>query len=237
MSDLDQLLSQIPLAQIAAQLGADPSEVEQAAQTALPALLGGLQANAQDPAAAASLAEALGQHDGSLLGADADAIDPADGQAIVGHIFGANQDAVMSQLGGVSPGGQSLIGKLLPYLAPLVMAYLSKRLQGAGGAGGGGLGDVLGGGAGGGGLGDVLGGVLGGGQPGGGPLGQGAPAPGQGGGLGDILGQILGGAGGGLGGSGGGVDVPQQQAPQTGGLDAGSIITNVLGGLLGGGRR
>jgi len=53
--------------QLARQLGVDKKVAEQAARQALPALLGGMQANAQDPGGAASLAKAVDEHDSSLL--------------------------------------------------------------------------------------------------------------------------------------------------------------------------
>ena len=58
-----------------------------------PALLGGLDANAADPAGAASLAEALGQHDPALVegGVDLAQVDPAEGEKIAQHIFGDNR--------------------------------------------------------------------------------------------------------------------------------------------------
>jgi hypothetical protein len=184
MSAVEDILSQIPLAQLAGQLGVNEQEAEQATRTALPALLGGIQANTEDPGGAASFAQAVQQHDGSLVegGVDLNQVDPDDGQRIVGHVFGAQQDQVVQQLGGVGgSGGSALIQKLLPILAPIVMAYLAKQLTGATsnvGAGGG-LGGVLG---------DLLGGVLGGGGS--------APAPQQqqsGPDLGSILGGLLGG--------------------------------------------
>lgn len=157
MSAVDEILSQVDLNQLAQQVGADPAEVEQAARTALPALLGGLDANAADPAGAASLAEALGQHDGSLIdgGVDLAQVDPAEGEKIAHHIFGDNQDQVLNQLGGAGGGaGRSIISKLIPILAPIVLSWLAKKvLGGAGGgattspsssAGGGGIGDILG---------------------------------------------------------------------------------------------
>ena len=49
MSEIDQLLQQLPTDAIAARLGEDPASVESAARAALPALFGGLQANAADP--------------------------------------------------------------------------------------------------------------------------------------------------------------------------------------------
>ena len=105
--------------------------------------------------------------------------------------------SVASALAGTGAGGGDLIKKLLPILAPIVLAYIGKQFTqgqcrtgrpaaaGPGRAGGGGLGDVLGsilGGAravaaGNNPLGSILGSVLG---------GQ------QGGAIGDILGGLLG---------------------------------------------
>ena len=177
MTDINDLLSQIPMDQLARQLGVDEKTAEQATRQALPALIGGMQANAQDPAGAASLSRAVGDHDASLLegGIDLGQIDTGDGDKIVSNVFGGNRDQVVKRLAGGGDGDSGLIGKLLPMLAPLVMAYLAKQFQGGGGAqaspadgaDGGGLGDLLGGllgGAGGGqagGLGDLLGGLLG----------------------------------------------------------------------------
>jgi hypothetical protein len=183
MTDLNDLLSQIPMDQLARQLGVDEGTAEQAARQALPALLGGMQANAQDPAGATSLSRAVGELDSSLIdgGVDLDQVDTVDGDKIVSNVFGDNRDQVVSRLSETGSGGSGagdIIGKLLPMLAPLVMAFLAKQAQGGrtgqasttGGAGG--LGDLLGGllgGSGGGqagagGLGDLLGGLLGGGK-------------------------------------------------------------------------
>ena len=194
MSAVDEILSQVDLEQLAQQVGADPAEVEQAARTALPALLGGLDANAADPAGAASLAEALGQHDPALVegGVDLSQVDQSDGDRIAQHIFGDNRSQVVSQLGGVGgSAGKGIIAKLIPILAPIVLSWLAKK--------------VLGGAA------DAAGGAAG--TP---------SSSATGGGLGDILGQVLGGA---------------TKGTQSGGVDTGSIITDVLGGLLGSGRR
>lgn len=197
MSAVDDILGAVNLDQLAQQVDGDPAEVQQAARNALPALLGGLQANAADPAGAASLSEALAQHDNDLLdgGVDLAQVDVADGQKIASHIFGSNEDAVVQKLGGLGGGG-GLIGKLLPILAPLALSWLAKNVGGARQAEaatqasdqqGGGLGDMLGGllgGGNGGGLGGMLGGLLGG--------GQGSSQQG-GGGIMDVLGGLLGG--------------------------------------------
>jgi hypothetical protein len=181
MSAVDDIMANVPMDQLAAQLGVDEATAEQAARQAIPALLGGMQANAEDPAGARSLAGALGDHPGDLIegGVDLDQVDADDGQKIVGNIFGPNQDQVAQTLGG-NLGGQAggLIKQLLPILAPIVLAYLSKRLMGQqqGGATSGSsnplteiLGSMLGGGAAGSGSGqaaggsilDMLGGLLG----------------------------------------------------------------------------
>jgi hypothetical protein len=180
MSAVDEIVANLPLDQLAAQFGTDPASVEQAAFAALPALLGGLEANASDPAGEASLAEALGQHNNDLASGliDLSAIDVEDGAKIASHIFGDNQDQVVAQLGGVG-GSSSLVSKLLPILAPIVLSYLAKQIGAKGGAADGGvlgsiLSQVLGGAAQGTSsrsststgsiLGDLLGGLLGGGR-------------------------------------------------------------------------
>lgn len=186
MSAVDDILSRIPLADLATRLGVDEATAAQATRQALPALLGGIQANTADPGGAESFASAIGQHDNDLAegGVNLDDVDERDGDRIVGHVFGEQRGQVVQQLG--TTGGPStnddLIGRLLPILAPIVMAYLAKRL-GGGSADGqqGGMGDLLG---------SVLGGLAGQGGPQ-----QGGPQQGGGlgGGLGDLLGGLLGG--------------------------------------------
>ncbi|MET3952337.1 DUF937 domain-containing protein [Arthrobacter sp. UYEF36] len=195
MTELHDILRQIPVDQIAGLLGTDRQTAQAAVEAAVPTLLAGMQNNAQASDGAASLESALGQHQDGLLegGVDVSQVDTADGEKIVSHVFGGQQDQVASQLAGTSQlggVGGDLMKKLLPILAPIVMSYLANKVlggrgqsSGAGGAGGSGgaggidlggiLGGILGGaggaaagGAGGmGGLGDLLGGLLGGGQP------------------------------------------------------------------------
>ena len=199
MASIDQLMQQLPIADIAAKLGVDEATASQAVNQALPALLSGLKANAEDPAGEASIARAVQQHDPTLLdgGVNLNDVDENDGDKIVGHVFGAKKPDVVAALGKTQgPGGSDLIKKLLPILAPIVLSYLSKQFGGGSGSGGarqsdsgfgGALGDLLGGGGGGGGgggaIGDLLGGLLGGGGAG----------KGKGGDIGDLLGGLLGG--------------------------------------------
>ena len=192
MSTIDDIVAQLPMADLAGQVGSDRHTTESAVRQVLPALLGGLQANAQDPAGAASLAGALGQHSPDLVegGVDLGQVDRSEGSKIVSNIFGGQSEQVAQTLGGSLGGQTGLVEKLLPLLAPVVLSYLTKRLGGQdqAAAGGGGLADVLGGllggqpqGGGASGLGGLLGGLLGGGQAG------------SSGGLGDVLGGLLGG--------------------------------------------
>ncbi len=181
MSTLDDIMAQIPMASLAQQLGVDEQTAQSAVRQALPALVGGLEANAADPAGAASLAGALDQHSPALIdgGVNLDDVDTNDGEKIVSHVFGGNSEQVAQTLGGNLGGGAGgdLVKRLLPILAPIVLSYLTKRLQGGGQgqpAAGGGLQDILGSilggmsgsgsGSSGGSIMDVLGGLLGGGR-------------------------------------------------------------------------
>ena len=199
MAGLDDLFAQIPVQDIASKLGADQGEVNNAIKTLVPALVGSIQQNVQaEDIDSSELESAVAQKGASDLlvgGVTVDQIDEDDGDKIVANIFGGNNsDTVASALAGTGAGGGDLIKRLLPILAPIVLAYIGKQFaqRGAAPAGAGtqaqaapsgGLGDLLGGllggaGAGGGGLGNILGSVLGG---------------KQGGAIGDILGGMLGG--------------------------------------------
>jgi hypothetical protein len=206
MTELQDIIGQIPMDQIAGMLGTDEPTARAAVEAAVPTLLAGMHNNAQAPDGAASLESALGQHQDGLIdgGVDVGQVDTADGEKIVNHVFGGQQDQVASQLAGtgqLGAAGSDLVRKLLPILAPIVMSYLAKKFLGGNQAGAGSqteAGAQADSGQGGGmDLGGVLGGILGGmvgGQ--GGAAGQGGPGgqDGQGGlgGLGDILGGLLG---------------------------------------------
>lgn len=188
MSDVDDLLGQLPFDQIADQLGVTPEQARAASAQALPALLGGLAANADDEAGAASIGEALGQHAPLRGTADLGQVDTADGAKIVGHVFGDNADAVVDRLAGTQQAAglsPDLTRKLLSILAPIVLSYLAGKLAGKlGGSAGGILQEILKG---------TLGGSSGGSSTGGSSTGGGSSGGGKGGGAGDILGDLLGG--------------------------------------------
>lgn len=199
MAQYDGLLEAIPVADIARQLGIDEDVAAQAVQQAIPAILGGMNANVQD-GGAASLEKALAAHSGGVPTSLA-AVDTADGEKIVKNVFGTNTTKVQEAVAVAAPSSnvtQDLIAKLLPILAPIVISWLASQFlnkksepaaaEAAPASSGGGIGDLLGGLLGGGGgsssgggVGDLLGGLLGGG------------GSSSGGGSGDLLGGILGG--------------------------------------------
>ena len=182
MADINELRSSLPIDQLAAQLGEDPDAVRRAVDVALPALFGGLQANADDPAGESSLMEALSQHDDDVATPPVNVadVDQDDGQKIARHIFGDQEEQVIQKLGAPA-GGSGLVAKLLPLLAPIVLSYLAKQMNAKGGAS-----------AGTGTLGSILSSILAGATQGS----SGSPRannPGLGGVLGDLLGGLLGG--------------------------------------------
>ncbi|MUM16158.1 DUF937 domain-containing protein [Mycobacterium sp. CBMA271] len=174
MATLDELLSEIPTDQIAAQLGVDNETADKAIKSVVPLLVGGLQANADDPDKAADVQ------------ANVNGADQVSGDAVVASLFGDNTaDDVAVKLSGAGAGNSDLIKQLLPILAPIVLAFVAKKLTGGGAqaapaeapaASGGGIGDILG---------NILGSAVGGGAA------QGGNNP-----LGSILGSVLGSKGG-----------------------------------------
>ncbi|MFN6542962.1 DUF937 domain-containing protein [Mycolicibacterium nivoides] len=200
MAGLDDLFAQIPVADIASKLGADEGEVNAAIKTLVPALVGGVAENVQadnidssDLESAVSAQGASGLLDG---GVSVDQVDATEGNQIVSKIFGGNDsNQVASALAGTGAGGGDLIKKLLPILAPIVLAYIGKQFaqknaapagEAQAQASGGGLGDILG---------SILGGATGGGAAANNPLGSilGSVLGGGGGGQGNAIGEILGG--------------------------------------------
>ena len=170
MSDLDGLLKQIPIDQIAAKLGVPHDVAEDAVAKVLPTIVAGLSANSKDKAGAASLEKALAKHEGRAA-STVDQIDTDDGEKIVNNVFGSNKDKVVTAVSKTAKADESVIAKILPIVAPIVLSwlasqFLNKKKTDAAGSGQGALGDLLGGllggAAGGKGGGDVLGGLLGG---------------------------------------------------------------------------
>ncbi|GAA1615203.1 DUF937 domain-containing protein [Leucobacter chromiireducens] len=203
-TDLDSLLQNIPLGELAAKFGVDENTIGAAVQQALPGLIGGMAVNASDADGASKLESALQKHQPADGAVSLENIDTADGEKIVKHVLGDKQEQVAQALGEQAGNNAiaTLVPQLLPMLAPLVMQFLAGKMGGGQGTVAasndqGGLGGVLG---------NLLGGLVGGGQQ--------TQQASAGGGLGDLLGGLLGGGG-------------QQQS-------AGGGLGDLLGGLLGG---
>jgi hypothetical protein len=189
MAGLDDLYTQIPTSEIASRLGADEGEVDNAVHTLVPALLGGLQQNSQDPEHASRIESmATGQAARGLL--DTSGGEDSGHQAVAALFGGADADHVASALAESGGGNRELLRQLLPVVLPIVLAYIGKQLGSGGESGatqkkesssGGGLGEVLGSILGSGSRDKSLGGILG------------NVLSGKGGALGDLLGGLLGG--------------------------------------------
>ena len=130
----DDLLNQLqgqPLAEIGNRLGLSPSQTSSAVSAALPLLLGALGRNASQPQGAQDLYGALERdHSGLDLGNVLGSVLGGGGQggAILGHIFGARQQNAAQGLGAATGLGGNQASSLLQMLAPLVLAYLAKRM-------------------------------------------------------------------------------------------------------------
>lgn len=130
----DGLLSQLqgaPMAQIGQQLGLSPQQAQSAVASALPLLLGALGRNAQQPQGADALFGALQKdHQGLDLGNVLGSVLGGGGQggSILGHIFGNRQPVADAGLGQATGLPQDKANLLLKVLAPLVLAYLAKRM-------------------------------------------------------------------------------------------------------------
>jgi hypothetical protein len=133
MSITDDLFSRLQdghIPRIGEQLGISPAQAQSAVAAALPLLVGALGRNAQQPQGASSLFDALGQHAGVGVGnAMSSALGGGgEGDSILGHIFGRNQQTASEGLGTATGLGSDKAGALLRLLAPVVMAYLAKKM-------------------------------------------------------------------------------------------------------------
>jgi hypothetical protein len=169
MSMLDALTQAGGAQAISRELGIDEQTAQTGMAALLPAVLGGMQNQAQaSPQGLGGLAGMLGGLGGGGLMGNVLAPEPTDisqGNQVLGGLFGSKDTSRAvaqhaAQRTGIEP---SLLKKMLPIVAMLAVGYFMKQAQGQGGASsGGGLGGALGGGAGGG-LGGILGSLLGGG--------------------------------------------------------------------------
>jgi len=153
MAELDGLIEMIPIGDIAKKLGIDEKAAKSAVKTVLPTIVAGLTANASDAEGAAKLEKTLEKH--TSKSTKIDDIDEEDGKKIVNHVFGAKKEAVEEAAAGKADVTQEIIAKILPIVAPIVLAWLASKFLGgeaaktetkeAAPAASGGIGDILGG--------------------------------------------------------------------------------------------
>ena len=90
MAGLDDLYAQIPTSEIANKLGADKDDVDNAIQTLVPVLLGGLQHNSQDPEHASKIESAASSQAARGLldaGGGVEQVDESYGHQAVATLF------------------------------------------------------------------------------------------------------------------------------------------------------
>ena len=211
MQILQEQLSGPALTQISQQIGATKEQTSTAANGIFAALLGGLAKNASTETGLSALTSALDRdHDGSILNDVAGMIGgilqgqttPANnGAGILGHVLGDKQDQVAQHVSENSGLDMSQIMKLMPILAPIVMAVIGKMFnsnsnlnQQSSGGGFGNLANIL--------MGSVQ-------------------SASQSGGFGDLIGKVLGGVM-------GGQQAPSQESGEAGGGLLGNILGNIF---------
>ncbi|CAH0265049.1 hypothetical protein SRABI76_03589 [Microbacterium oxydans] len=158
---LDDILTQVPIDDIAAKLGVSHDVAKAAVEQGGAVLLGGLAKNAETESGSAAIQNALKKHEGKTGAAKVDDIDQADGGKIVSHILGAKEKEVTATLTESKATAGIDFGKLLPILAPIVMGLIANANKGKTEKADAGSQQESGG------IGDLIGGILGGGKGGG----------------------------------------------------------------------
>lgn len=126
------LLSPDTVANMSQATGASAADVQNVLSSALPQLLSGAQAQANDAATAEGFLGALAQHsqdDTSDVTAFLQNVDTKDGEKIVSHLLGSQQTAATqaaAQRAGLSAGNTA---QILAMVAPLLMSLLGQQTQ------------------------------------------------------------------------------------------------------------
>ena len=141
--DIFSQLSRTDMQQIGQQLGTGQAQTAGAIAAALPMILGAMGRNTSQSGGADALLGALGRDHaggggiGDILGAvlGGQRSRQTDGQGQLGHIFGGQLPRAEAGLGQATGLGNDKAQMLLKILAPIVMAYLAKRMLGGGNQG------------------------------------------------------------------------------------------------------
>ena len=180
-SMMKTMLSPESIAKMSEKTGTSTDEVKSVLLSALPAMLNGVQGQANNKDTVAGFAGALDSHakdDTSDVKAFLSNVDIQDGEKIVGHLLGSNTEAATKAAAEKAGLSTSSTGSVLGAAAPLLMSLLGQQAnqsvqaqpQAQAASSGGGLLNLLGGGQQqaqsqqSGGLGSLLGGLFGGGQ-------------------------------------------------------------------------
>ena len=126
----DQLSNPDILSQLGRTVGADADQVSKLTQLGLPALLEGMNRNAQTPDGAEALAAALDQHKDDPV-ADLNGflqnIDQNDGAKILNHVFAGKKDKVQKNLAEQTGLQSGQVSGLLSQLAPMLLGALGNQ--------------------------------------------------------------------------------------------------------------
>ena len=164
MNLLNGSLGKEVIAGITKQTGASEDEAQSVASTALPAMLGALQRNANNQEGAQGILNALqSKHDGSILDNLPDFFgngDTRDGNGILGHVLGGKKEVVAQSISNKTGVSSGTVSSIMASLAPILMGYLGKQSRSQQVGDGNGLSDLLGGLLGGQSGGDALSGLL-----------------------------------------------------------------------------
>ena len=139
LGTLAQTLGGQQMNQLASAIGADERTTQQAVGAALPAILAALNRNTNSTQGAQALNQALERdHDGSLLDNLGGFLGgqmsgkQVDGSGILGHLLGARRPQLEEGVAKASGLDLSQVARLLPILAPIVMAALGRQKRQAG---------------------------------------------------------------------------------------------------------
>lgn len=128
MDLMSQLSGGQAVEQLSQNIGAEPNQVQSAVQMALPALIGAMAQNANNPAVTNAITQENGDalnNINGFLGNPQQAMNP--GGNILSMILGGGQGAVANQISQQSGLNMGQVASLLTMLAPLVLGYFGRQ--------------------------------------------------------------------------------------------------------------
>ncbi len=133
-SSLRATLDQAAIGQIAGSLGQPEQTVSHGIVSSIAAMLSGLAAKADDPAALRSVVDAAPAGEVSWRQVAAGVADPsspliASGKRLLGNIFGNSEGAVINGIGREFGMGTGAVSTLMASVAPLVMSFIGNRVR------------------------------------------------------------------------------------------------------------